>query len=437
MKKQKKLWRVLNRTAVTLTGALVLLAVMIASSTPQSGFALPGDLSSATSKYPNLTSSALNTCDLCHTASIPNLNPFGAAYKANGRSPAAFGLIENIDSDGDGFTNIQEINALTFPGNPASKPAAPTAIPPTAVPPTAIPPTAIPSTPIPTAIAPTAIPTTMPTSAFVTIDLTPASVNVGGSSAGAVSLNNVPTGGFASVEFACTYSSTNVEVSNIVVANLFGADPVTVVNGPQNGSFIVAIAGSKGNKATTSGSAFTFSAKGLQAGQSAIDCQTRVSTGNLVLVTIPSMPANFVATSAAQGGTLAGQVIAGKPVTVTLNNPDSSVAGSVTANVDGTFSLSASAGTFTAIASAPGYLSAQGSVSITDGNTTTLQTISLLAGDIDGNNVIDQFDALTVGINYNGIAPAAADLNNDGIINVLDLEVLAVNYRQTGPLAWQ
>ncbi|MEP7133710.1 MAG: carboxypeptidase regulatory-like domain-containing protein [Chloroflexota bacterium] len=435
MKKQKKLWRVLNRMAVTLAGALILLAVMIASSTPQAGFALPGDLSSATSKYPNLASSALNTCDLCHTASIPTLNPFGAAYKANGRNPAAFGLIENIDSDGDGFTNIQEINALTFPGNPASKPAAPTAVPPTAIPPTAVPPTAIPSTPIPTAIGPTAIPTTIPTSAFVTIGLTPPSVNVGGSSAGAVSLNNVPAGGLASVEFACTFNSTIVEVSNIVVGSLFGADPVTVVNGPQNGSFLVAIAGSKGNKATTSGPAFTFSAKSLQVGQSAIDCQTRVSTGNLLLVTIPSTPATLVATSAQ--GTLAGKVVAGKPVTVQLNNPDSSAAGSVTANVDGTFSLSASAGTYTAIASAPGYLKAQASVNITNGSTTTLQTISLLAGDIDGNNVIDQFDALTVGINYNGTAPAAADLNNDGTINVLDLEVLAVNYRQTGPQAWQ
>ena len=38
------------------------------------------------------------------------------------------------------------------------------------------------------------------------------------------------------------------------------------INGPQNGSFIVAIAGSNGNKATTSGAAFTFSLKGLAAG---------------------------------------------------------------------------------------------------------------------------------------------------------------------------
>jgi hypothetical protein len=66
-----------------------------------------------------------------------------------------------------------------------------------------------------------------------------------------------------------------------------------------------------------------------------------------------------------------------------------------------------------------------------------MPTISLLAGDIDGNDVIDQFDALTIGINYNLSAPTQADLNNDGTINVLDLEMLAANYRDTGPTPWQ
>jgi hypothetical protein len=66
-----------------------------------------------------------------------------------------------------------------------------------------------------------------------------------------------------------------------------------------------------------------------------------------------------------------------------------------------------------------------------------MPTISLPAGDIDGNNVIDQFDAMTIGMSYNTAVPAAADLNSDGIINVLDLEQLASNYRKSGALAWQ
>ena len=110
---------------------------------------------------------------------------------------------------------------------------------------------------------------------------------------------------------------------------------------------------------------------------------------------------------------------------------------SVPADPTGVFSLTAPAGTYTVVASASGFLSAQGSVTIASGNAATLPIINLLAGDIDNNNVIDQFDALTIGMNYNTVTPSAADLNNDAVINVLDLELLAANYRETGPIAWQ
>ncbi len=63
--------------------------------------------------------------------------------------------------------------------------------------------------------------------------------------------------------------------------------------------------------------------------------------------------------------------------------------------------------------------------------------ISLSAGDINNNGVVDQFDAMTIGMSYNTTTPAAADLNCDSNINVLDLELLAGNYREVGPVAWQ
>src|ERR1041385_8252999 len=72
------------------------------------------------------------------------------------------------------------------------------------------------------------------------------------------------------------FNPTFMETSNVSFANLFGADAVTIVTTPQNGSFIAAIAGSNGNKATTSGVVFTFNAKGLQAGQTTIECNARV-----------------------------------------------------------------------------------------------------------------------------------------------------------------
>jgi len=136
-------------------------------------------------------------------------------------------------------------------------------------------------------------------------------------------------------------------------------------------------------------------------------------------------------------GSLTGKVIASKPVTVSLYDATNALVATVPANLDGTFSLTAPAGTYAVVATAPGFLSAAGSATLTSGGTTSLPDVTLPAGDIDGNGVIDQLDALTIGMNYNGSTPAAADLNNDGVINVLDLELLAANYRDTGPIAWE
>ena len=382
---------------------------------------------------------------------------------------------------------------------------------------------------------------TQPSSSLV---VSPTTVNVGETATVTVSLNNIPAGGYTSAEFTCTYNASILQVSNIAVTNLFGADAAVAINGPQGGSFIVAIAGSNGNRATNGGTAFTFSVTGLQAGQATIQCTVRVSQGDNLLTSLPSSsttltvvgtaatatstptpfdtpiptsetpagsptptsqtpvgsptatsetpsgsptptsgtpagtatstsetPAGTVtATSetpagtitptsetpvgtitatletpvgsptatatALPGGTLTGNVQADKPVTVSLYSGTTLVT-SVSAEGDGDFSLTAPAGSYIVVATASGYLRAEGSATITGGSTNTKPNITLLAGDIDGNDVIDQFDALTIGMNYNSVTPSAADLNNDGVINVLDLELLAANYRETGPLVWE
>jgi hypothetical protein len=73
------------------------------------------------SKY-GTAGTVLDTCTLCHT-SVPARNPYGMDFLNAGANGAALDAIANIDSDGDGATNIVEINALTFPGDPASIPA--------------------------------------------------------------------------------------------------------------------------------------------------------------------------------------------------------------------------------------------------------------------------------------------------------------------------
>ncbi len=228
-------------------------------------------------------------------------------------------------------------------------------------------------TPTPTTETPTPTPTSTstpvptPVNPFVSIVLNPTSVEVGGTSTAIVSLNNVPASGYTSVEFTCTYNPSLVEVSNIVAnTDLFGADPAVATNGPQSGSFIVAIAGSNGHKAVADGAAFTFSVKGLVPGQVSIECRARVSTGSNTLTAIDFTGATLTITEVVVDGTLAGQVLACKPVTVSIGTQQ------VTADASGNFSLSAPAGSYTVNASAEGFLSAQGSATLTAGATTTM-----------------------------------------------------------------
>ena len=102
----------------------------------------PGDdYPNLLAKYPGISGTKLNSCSTCHT-SAPNLNAYGSDYANGGRDVAALTAIENLDSDGDGFSNIVEISAGFFPGNANDHPVAAataTSIPSTApsVPPTA------------------------------------------------------------------------------------------------------------------------------------------------------------------------------------------------------------------------------------------------------------------------------------------------------------
>lgn len=299
-----------------------------------------------------------------------------------------------------------------------------------------------PGTPVVTQTA-TTVPT--PSGPYVLTDVVQSGIVVGETSLVNVSLHNLPPGGYTSTEFTCTYDPAVVTAGSILVAQLFGADPVSALSGPANGQFILAVAGSNGQRATTSGVAFTFLVQGLQAGQSPVQCTARVSQGTGALSPIAFIPDSVTVFSTAPTpttvvpttATVNGRVIASKPVTIRLFDASSALVVSQAANMDGTFSLPVSGGTYTIQASAAGFLNAQGSVTLVNGTITTMPTVSLPAGDIDGNGVIDQFDALTIGINYNASFPAAADLNNSGLIDVLDLELLAANYRMSGALAWQ
>lgn len=130
--------------AFTLVTVLGMVAVFALASRAQ---AFSSDLNAARSHYPNIANTRLDDCTLCHLSGSKALNPYGQAYLASNRD---FGVIEGLDSDGDGYSNLAEILALSFPGNPADIPVQPT--------PTNTPFPPMPPTPTPTAtqVPPTA-----------------------------------------------------------------------------------------------------------------------------------------------------------------------------------------------------------------------------------------------------------------------------------------
>jgi hypothetical protein len=97
--------------------------------------------------YPDTADTKLDHCALCHSGGVyenskgkmvqlgscqwchysygydgageieDTINAYGADYKTAGRNAAAVSSIDIMDSDGDGYTNSEEIDAGTFPGN--------------------------------------------------------------------------------------------------------------------------------------------------------------------------------------------------------------------------------------------------------------------------------------------------------------------------------
>lgn len=91
--------------------------------------AVARDLQAARAHYPDIVGSAIDNCALCHVAENNyRLDPYGYDWHENDDD---FDIIEGMDSDGDGFTNLEEIVAFTYPGKPDSRPG-PTATEPSA-----------------------------------------------------------------------------------------------------------------------------------------------------------------------------------------------------------------------------------------------------------------------------------------------------------------
>ena len=116
-----------------------------------------------------------------------------------------------------------------------------------------------------------------------------------------------------------------------------------------------------------------------------------------------------------------GQIIANSPV-----------------NPDGTFTLTAAAGSYTLRLTAPGCLTAQTTVTLVAGQPLNITAANLLEGDINGDNSIDALDLMSLNAAFETASPQppAADLNGDGQVDLYDLTLIARNWRMAGPTTW-
>ena len=98
---------------------------------------------------------------------------------------------------------------------------------------------------------------------------------------------------------------------------------------------------------------------------------------------------------------------------------------------DGTFTLTnIPAGDYRLEASDSGYVSISITVNIDDNQKIMLPLMILQAGDLNGDNLINQRDLTILAQDYDlgrGDVPPSADLNHDGVIDLTDLQMLAAN----------
>ena len=95
--------RRVRRTWTATCGALLLLGLALVALRPAPGLTKPTFLSEFNAEY-GTAATRLNACSVCHVAEdVFDRNPYGQDFAASGM---VFSLIEQLDSDGDGWPNL-------------------------------------------------------------------------------------------------------------------------------------------------------------------------------------------------------------------------------------------------------------------------------------------------------------------------------------------
>lgn len=108
-----------------------------------------------------------------------------------------------------------------------------------------------------------------------------------------------------------------------------------------------------------------------------------------------------------------------------------------TTNNDGTFNIGVSPGKYDLLIDKPGYLYyVIKNITITDKGKIDLGDITIIAGDINKDGMIDLMDMTTLNDNYGAVEGASENYNlnidytEDGIVDLTDMTIINNNYGQ-------
>ncbi|MCC7208972.1 MAG: right-handed parallel beta-helix repeat-containing protein [Anaerolineae bacterium] len=391
-----------------------------------------------------------------------------------------------------GFLDIDWIEFRAAGSTATTVPPTATSVPPTTVPPTTVPPTTVP----PTSVPPTATSLPPQQGASVRAVLATGAIQPGGAGRVDVLLDNPQLaggGGIRALEARCGIAPAGVVAGQVVTTGaLFGPDPVMVNAGVQaDNTWVYAVSQSGTNPAiTASGVLFSFDLTALAPGSATLTCAISIIDASRATATLPfaadpitvaqvaptsapsatpttqpsatpTTPPSATATTSpsatpaptltatatiVQRGQAQGRLDRSHgnadSIAVTVLSTDGGiVAAGVTAE-DGSFTIAdIPAGTYTIRAEAPGYLPAEGPLTIVGGQATEKAPLTLVAGYLVQKDEpsIDELDVVQLAASYGQAVPPAAestDLNRDGAVNLPDLGALADNLRATGPTLW-
>ena len=112
----------------------------------------------------------------------------------------------------------------------------------------------------------------------------------------------------------------------------------------------------------------------------------------------------------------------------------------VTTDKDGRFAITTSHGEgfYTITVAKQGYLTAvsERPLKMTVDSVVDLGEITLIGGDVNGDNEIDVRDLSYVAWHFDE-EDVKADINGDGVVDILDLSLIAGNFGRKGPIEWK